>query len=328
MKKIKYNNVLAVDSIYSLLLYLLYVDTEEIENTLYFFSDGVHTSIRKNFKNVKYLKFKSKKTTISPRIDGLLDYLKKYFYYRKLIFFSNYVFNIKNSNIFAHDHLFFSLGLLSNKKYTLIEDGLRNYTSEEDENRPMISLNFNKLPIKIKTIKIDSSSQVKKILSTKPISGEKPNIVIDINKLWINSSQRKKKLILAKFNICDELIELFRESKNLLLTQPFYEDGILKTEKEKIDLYKEIINIHEGNLIIKTHPRENTDYKHYFPKITIIDRPIPFELLGLCGVKFNRIYTISSTSALNISTESEIILIRSGKNLIGEDVIKKMLNKE
>ena len=91
-----------------------------------------------------------------------------------------------------------------------------------------------------------------------------------------------------------------------MFTQPFSEDKIL-TEKEKVELYKDIIaNYDVTKLLIKSHPREKTNYRKEFPKITVIDQRIPSELLLFTKAEFSRVITVFSTSISIFLKSSEV----------------------
>ena len=59
---------------------------------------------------------------------------------------------------------------------------------------------------------------------------------------------------------------------SIILTAPLYEDGFVKSEDEQIRVYRNMIEKHvrkECRVLIKPHPRDNTDYKMYFPEFMI-----------------------------------------------------------
>ena len=58
--------------------------------------------------------------------------------------------------------------------------------------------------------------------------------------------------------------------------------------------------------MIKSHPREKTNYKKEFPEITVIDQRIPSELLLFTKAKFSRVATVFSTSISIFLKNSEV----------------------
>ena len=75
---------------------------------------------------------------------------------------------------------------------------------------------------------------------------------------------------------------------------------------DKITLYKTIIENYtdKEKIIIKTHPRELTNYKEYFKEYIIIDFPFPIEILNYFDIELKKIITLSSTS-INIITNAK-----------------------
>lgn len=149
---------------------------------------------------------------------------------------------------------------------------------------------------------------------------------------WEQLSLEEQEEILKIFNLKNSDLIKWQKLKNkvLLITQPLSEDGII-TEKEKIEMYKEIIEKNKlENIMIKPHPREKTNYKKIFPDVELIEGKFPLEILMLLGINFKEVITIFSTAALNfkgitnvnfIGTEDNIYL----KEKVGE--IKKVYYK-
>lgn len=116
----------------------------------------------------------------------------------------------------------------------------------------------------------------------------------------------------------------------IIFTQPLSEDGLI-SEQEKIQYYKNTLKsipVPPDKIVIKTHPREGTNYKKIFPDIFIFNKNIPQEILNFCGVRFKQAYTISSTAAINFGYSINIIPIRTGKNLAGEDTFIKIIEQQ
>ncbi|MEZ8846997.1 glycosyltransferase family 52 [Vibrio cyclitrophicus] len=148
-------------------------------------------------------------------------------------------------------------------------------------------------------------SGAKKIRSIKNIDFE----YIDLHRCWREKTDDEKNKIYNIFGFDQDVINVLSRCDDMLLTQCFSEDGFI-SERCKIEGYKDLIrryDIDESNLIIKTHPRETTDYSLYFPKSVIINKKIPFELIPLFGIKYKRVVTVSSTSIYSINYDAEII---------------------
>ena len=92
------------------------------------------------------------------------------------------------------------------------------------------------------------------------------------------------------------------EKKILILTEPLCD---LKT-REKIfrDLIEQYEN--EGTVFIKPHPRDELDYREAFPKIPIIDRSVPMEILNhFPGFKFTKaVAVLTEVTGIHFAEES------------------------
>lgn len=115
--------------------------------------------------------------------------------------------------------------------------------------------------------------------------------------LFRNLSRNEKKEIMGIFGIDKNIIE--KKYNILLLTQPFDIDYSAISENLKIELYKKIVEKYgEQKILIKTHPREKTDYEKYFPNCDVISDKFPVELLNFLPVKFKNVVAVSSTAAV------------------------------
>lgn len=67
----------------------------------------------------------------------------------------------------------------------------------------------------------------------------------------------------------------------LLFTQPLWQDGFLHSEEEQIDFYREMREslFPDDRLIIKAHPRDNTNYLTLGFDAVLINKNMPAELL-------------------------------------------------
>lgn len=107
-----------------------------------------------------------------------------------------------------------------------------------------------------------------------------------------------------------DMPEIIHEKTILLLTQPFYTDNVLKSENEQIKLYKRLVmenmsDIQKEQLVIKPHPRDNTDYTSVFPTAVILNKNMPVEVLGLkMGTEFLKILSVNSTATRFLKAKS------------------------
>lgn len=129
--------------------------------------------------------------------------------------------------------------------------------------------------------------------------------VIDIRRLWERKNAEEKQEIIDLFlpGGTDVLLSSGREV--ILMTQPFSEDGFI-TESEKISIYKALaIGYEEKKLIIKSHPRERTDYSVCFPDAMIINGFCPMVLLVLTGLKVKTAISFNSTASYRFGESVE-----------------------
>ena len=327
VKKICY-----VDTIYSLLLFLLLNITEE---TLYFFGENIPKNVAENFKNYKYLtkEYKSK---------GCKKDIIKYFFFKNLYLFLKKN-NLFDKEIYLQDHLVFSNFFLNNiKKCYLLEDGLLNYNEIllDKENEKIIKSNifFNlkkryieKVRKKNKCFGLSESIQKIYLTGILPIPELIKNKVeiINIEEKWNNLEKKNKEEILSYFNISLENIKNLESMKNkvLLITQPLSEDKII-SEEEKIKIYKEKLEKYKfENVVIKPHPREKTDYKKIFNEVNVLEKNFPIEILSLLGINFYEVVTLFSTAALNLKGRSNINFIGTNNNIEIEKSFGKIEGK-
>lgn len=309
-----------VKSKYTFLLSLIKFYNKK-EKVVYFLEeidiDGLNLAnlnviILNNFKKGNYLLKKYKKWEISNNLLKKLNEIEE---------------------IYLQDHITYSQFFLNNfiRKIYLLEEGILNYNdnilkNEFEKKIEKVRIFHNIKKSIIEKIKKDYkrfglSEKIEKIYLTGllPI----PNLIkdkveiININELWNNLSQKGKKEILDVFNIEIEKIQIFDkdDKKNLLLTQPLSEDKII-TEKEKIEIYREIIEKQNVRKIyIKAHPREKTNYKEVFKNfnIEVIENTFPIELFLLLNIKFDKVITLFSTGALNFKGKVEVEFIGTEK---------------
>lgn len=135
-----------------------------------------------------------------------------------------------------------------------------------------------------------------------------------------------KKTLFEQLSVADkkQLVSLFlskqqqqelsffsKREVTLLITQPLSEDGHTD-ESGKLRLYQELLEQYAvGTVLIKTHPRENTDYEAYFPggHILKMDR-IPLEVLNFVeGFQIKRAITTYSTAIAALDFCKEHIIL-------------------
>lgn len=309
MKK-SYKQICCVDSVYSLLIYLIKFP-EIIDETYFFVSKGIDIGIRERLPNVKYV----------PIVRG--NRFVQFFYHIWVYFYLCVFTRLKNISlsvpIYGHDFLKWSDYFVHNtNSFYLIEDGVGNYIYPQKfykkyhnsrlyrflvDYLPMFNLPFG-LSTNVKEILLTNILEVPSLIRNK-------SVIISIEKAWNLLSKDHKKRILSIYIPDDVILKELMETdrKILLLTQCFSEDGEW-TENEKIDKYEDILKDYSLNdVIIKTHPREKTNYKEYFPDALIISYPIPFQLLNILGLKIKVALTYNSTAIYCLPDDVKKIIV-------------------
>lgn len=101
---------------------------------------------------------------------------------------------------------------------------------------------------------------------------------------------------------------------NILMLQPFYEDGLVSSLEYEIAMYKKILNdesIKESDLYIKPHPRSSVDYTQYFLHAEFISKDFPYELLIRSSgstKKFKKIVSIHSSGIEEFNAISDEVI--------------------
>lgn len=95
---------------------------------------------------------------------------------------------------------------------------------------------------------------------------------------------------------------------SILITQPLNEDKLVDSESVKIEIYKDIVKQipNSQKLIIKTHPREKTDYALHFKNAIVLPKLFPIELLEHnYNITFKQGLTLFSTALDNLANVSD-----------------------
>jgi len=127
--------------------------------------------------------------------------------------------------------------------------------------------------------------------------------------LFNDLSENGKKVLVRIF--AKDIPPIKPDKSVLLLTQPLYVDGLVKTQHEQIEIYRRLCseNISDGeSLIIKPHPRDNTDYSSDFPETIIFEKNMPLEILTyMVSGEFSRVVSLSSSSTSSIMAKKHIV---------------------
>lgn len=199
----------------------------------------------------------------------------------------------------------------------MIEDGARTYRQRHSFFEYFVKTYITRTPVgggfdkEITRIYAQFPQRLPKKLQNKAIE---LNIKREVETLSEKTKQELFEIFLPK-----DSFKIRGHNNALILTQPISEDRVVKSEKEKINIYRDVISKvpSEMNVILKTHPREITKYQDHFKEITILPALFPIEILGLQeGFFFEHGYTLFSTALSNL----EIVKHRF---FLGKDYLDK-----
>ena len=303
--------ICVVDTIYT--LWLCLVKNGYNKSDYFIFSTGIPEEIRKNFNHYFFPKTQvefSKKKDRVMKLDAksIPTNLNHIYNILKLKFkLSLLTFN-KDVTVYGHGHLKYSFPLYKWEDNALFEDGIGNYINIKKPTEfkyPRLARFFG-FYFKYFKQGFGTHENIHKIYLTKenyPDLIKDKVEVIDIEELWNFKSDEEKQQILEFFNIANIKDEI-KDNCILLLTQPLSDDNKLPLEEE-LDIYRHFIEKYP-NIIIKTHPRENKNYKKLLGDIPVIDTPFPIELIKYMGFSIKKIVTICSTAAINLKDDIDV----------------------
>ncbi|MBR3223378.1 MAG: hypothetical protein IKF72_14255 [Kiritimatiellae bacterium] len=242
-----------------------------------------------------------------------------------------YLHKIADTEIYAQDHIAFSQALICGGKYTLLEDGPGFYRNCKNNKliHPFKNSFFRRIAVWFTWGRIQGNifglnkQCINRIVTThKDLQSEvlKGRNVryCNLRGLWQNSTDEKRKFVLNVFNFTDTLRLECQKAETIILTQPFCVDTDM-TSDELANIYRPYVEKYKKEgVIIKSHPRDRTDYKKYFPYAICISVPVPMQLLVFVGVNFKRAVTVFSTAVSEFGKETELIIL-------GTDVNEKLL---
>lgn len=321
---LKFKNICITDSLYSLLIFML-ISENKISETFFVFGNSININ-KEIFKNNSIT---LEKENASSKFDSMKKRMKMYHFIKDLVKRNN----LEGLTVYGGDHLTGAEYFIKNHEFHVIEDGIINYYS-----MPEVDKQIERESFLLKTFKYATylyypygfSKNITKIYLTKEAENVPERLknkieTISLKNLWDNLAKEKKEEILYVFGLNKNLLEELSQKENILLTQPFSEDNVV-SENEKIEIYRNIMkNYDESCTVIKTHPREKTDYSAVFLKAVILDKPFPFELFSLMDSNFKRAITVFSTSVMNLGDNVQIDFYGSK---INEKLFKKFGNVE
>ena len=311
----KISRVCISDSIYSLLFYLLFSSEKEIEETFFFFSDGIHESIRKKFKYHEYIEF-------ARSVKSRRGYIFLIFRRIYLNFFSHAKWPfLRTARIFALDYLYTAIPWIGKRTYTHIADGPNCFANLKVTPEYQTLLHARRHPLLSSLGRFvfghlwhqgyGVARECELIMSSTPDRlpehAGKVSVVYPLEDLWKHSSDSKKKWILNIFNVTENELNEMRKRDTILLTQQLATEGTV-SEEELVSIYRKLLTgIAENQIVIKRHPRDRVNYKKYFPQAFVYDKFTPMQIFTLEGISFKTAVTIFSSSALSLGEYTRVI---------------------
>lgn len=266
-------NLLVVDSVYSLLIYMILFD-EKYDHTLFVFSDGIRGNVRNKIPTHIY---------IPSGIKGFFKFLLLCIKDKRL---SRILLNKRKYSFYGHEHLLISLPFLHH--FNVIEDGLLNYRCS---NRcfPVNAIIPNRIPGDISEVHKIYLSNIEAI----PEEISSKVVCFSLKDAW-------KRLDIYTQHRINDFFDFkayaLSHVNAILFTQPLSEDGFVSEDK-KIAMYRDILlEFKHLNIAIKPHPREKTNYRLAFPAIDYIDGGYPAELISLNNDDIQTVITIFSSA--------------------------------
>ena len=299
-------------TVYSLYLYLLYSTEEEINNTFFFFGEGIDKRIRDKFENQYFFNdaMYERKNTFSRLL-----------YRIRLRHQSHQIWPfLKDAQIFAQDQFFFCAALIAKRNYTLVEDApnvfLRHRGSMNKQRKTFLHIVYVFKKIFHKYIEnsfsgeMGENAQCTSFLMTNiesdPILKGKELIQVVETEYWDKAPETKRNQILVVFSITAEDLAQLKKRKVIVFTQNFASLGFLP-EQELVDIYAERIAKYPlEDIVIKKHAFDWIDYRKYFPDAYVFDKIVPMQLVNLLGIRYRTAITICSSAVLSFPYDIRI----------------------
>lgn len=289
-----------IDATYALMLYMLYATDNMLQNTTYFVGSNCKTC---NLPNMIVM------PPIQPYTNKeLLKYRIKCLKYRN---------QLKQSTIYAQDHLYFSAPLIDNIPYIVLEDCPNFFIIREERNEITFKPTLRALwyNFKIGRIynryaghnpwckkRIITSDYDRQLMEKKRLPFEQVNP----KELWNKASSFKKRYIIDTFNLPS--IDAIHKDV-VIFSQPLIEDAHF-SDKELTDVFNPYVKqFGAENILVKLHPRDKFDYEKAFPGISILRTKAPQQLLDIMGVKFKTAITVCSSAVSSMDKDCNIIWI-------------------
>ncbi|BAL84062.1 hypothetical protein SELR_23540 [Selenomonas ruminantium subsp. lactilytica TAM6421] len=279
----KFTDIVLTHTVYTLFLYML---LKENWDSAYILALGVSKDIavrinsllidNEIFVDKTIMMHKYLNDIISHRVMLIGEYAKRHHIH---------VYGVDH-NSFAHYYFGTRFTQLEDGIFDYREDSCHNYSGVMDDGEPYLAFGHNKY---VESIILTGRENVL------PSIADKVKL-IDIKKLWQRKKTDEQNKILYVFGFPKKKIQdlINRHRDYFLFTQNLTAYGM--TEKEQVEAYSKILSNYDLNrIVIKPHPRDEIDYRKYFPSCEVLDVPFPAELLYFLNVPIEKIIGITST---------------------------------
>lgn len=162
-------------------------------------------------------------------------------------------------------------------------------------------------------------SKIVEVNDAKGIKIPQDKIKVSNKREMFDRLKEEQKLEIYNLFINNKEIPMKNENAILILTQPLFNDLMVKTIEMQRIVYQEIIeNYCKGfEIVIKPHPRDTFNYEEYFIGVRVMNKNIPTEILNFNpNIRFKKAITVSSSSVDSIDFVEE-------KIYLGFDWLKK-----
>lgn len=217
---------------------------------------------------------------------------------------------LKSSKIFAQDYGYLSI-LIGNNTYSMLAEASDHLTSVYDEDGKWYKnylRKVNSFSGRIERLLYgnlatyihgDNDQCVSFYLTEKNYARVLEGKEVHVNTLsdmWEQSNERKQQFVMSVFGVKPEDMRSLNNKKIWFFTQPLVHDRWY-TEKDYFEIIREVLEHYdETDVLIKTHPRDDFNYRKYFPNIEVYSKPVSMELLVFMGVQIERAVTLFSTA--------------------------------
>ena len=246
-------------------------------------------------KNIS-IKNKLKDENFFKKISTILSFKKRLFN-----IYSSYPINTDSTYHLFHVGTVFSKYIFYNKPQIVVfEDGYSRFAHLRQKKSQNLIEFLNLMP----KVNAKNITAIKGI-NSKGLKGKILNKFeyFDFHNTLFNLSEDDIKLVTKV--LAPDIISISKtKNMGIILTQPLFQDHLVKSQKKQIEIYKEIYNRIKNNhedILIKPHPRDEQDYNNF--NLKLIKKEIPFELLRMNNINFDKYYTIHSTALSNISND-------------------------